>query len=63
MLIVAAETLSFTSLSTGMLSPVKALSFTALSPSITTPSTGILSPGLTINMSPTCTSSILTNIS
>ena len=46
-----------------MLSPVKALSFTALSPSITTPSTGILSPGLTINMSPTCTSSILTNTS
>ena len=46
-----------------MLSPVKALSFTALSPSITTPSTGMLSPGLTINMSPTCTSSILTNTS
>ena len=57
-LIVAADTLSPTCFSTGMLSPVRTDSLTALSPSITIPSTGILSPGLTINRSPTPTSSI-----
>ena len=49
---VAAETLSPADLSTGMLSPVSAASFTALLPSTTIPSTGIFSPGLTINISP-----------
>jgi hypothetical protein len=39
-----------------MLSPVRADSFTALLPSITTPSTGMLSPGFTTKMSPTATS-------
>ena len=56
-LMVAADTLSSGSLSTGILSPVNEDSLTALCPSITTPSTGILSPGLTINMSPFTTSS------
>ena len=50
--IVAADTISPTSLSTGMLSPVSADSFTALPPSVITPSTGILSPGLTTKISP-----------
>ena len=57
-LLVAAETLSPTFLSTGMLSPVSAASFTALEPSSTTPSTGIFSPGRTANISPFCTCSI-----
>ena len=51
-LIVAADTMSPTSLSTGMLSPVSADSFTALFPSIIQPSTGIFSPGLTTKISP-----------
>ena len=50
--VVAAETPSPASLSTGMDSPVRAASFTALLPSIMIPSTGIFSPGLTTNMSP-----------
>ena len=52
---VAADTLSPTALSTGMLSPVSADSFTALPPSITTPSTGMFSPGRTTKVSPTRT--------
>ncbi len=56
-LIVAAETLSPAFLSTGMLSPVKADSSTALSPFITIASTGILSPARTTKISPTSTDS------
>ena len=52
MFIVAAETLFPTVFSAGTLSPVSADSLTALSPSVTTPSTGMLSPGRTINISP-----------
>ena len=48
-LIVAEVTSEPDVLSTGILSPVIADSSTALSPSITIPSTGILSPGLTTN--------------
>ena len=51
-----------TVLSTGMLSPVTAASLTALLPSITIPSTGIFSPGLTINISPFFTSLTGTSI-
>ena len=36
-----------------MLSPVRAASFIAVLPSIISPSTGILSPGLTMKQSPT----------
>ena len=57
-LAVAALTLSPAALSTGMLSPVRALSFTALLPSSTTPSTGMFSPGRTTKMSPFCTCSM-----
>ena len=57
---VAADTVSFTVLSTGILSPVKADSSIAVEPSTITPSTGIFSPGLTTNKSPLFTSSILT---
>ena len=49
---VAAETASPGALSTGMLSPVRALSLTALAPSTTMPSTGMFSPGRTTNWSP-----------
>ena len=49
---VAAETRSPGALSTGMLSPVSAASFTALMPSTTTPSTGMFSPGRTTKISP-----------
>ena len=42
--------------STGMLSPVSADSSTADAPSSTTPSTGTLSPALTMSTSPGCTS-------
>ena len=59
-LMVAADTVSPTSLSTGILSPVSADSLTALLPSKITPSTGIFSPGLTTNMSPVCTWSMPT---
>ena len=62
-LTVAAETLSPAVLSTGMLSPVKADSFTALLPSKTMPSTGTFSPGRTVKMSPFLTSSIATSVS
>ena len=61
--IVAALTLSPIFLSTGIDSPVRADSFTALTPEITSPSTEILSPGLTINISPTLTSPIATSFS
>ena len=54
---VAAETVSPSPLSTGMLSPVRADSFTVLLPSTTTPSTGMFSPGRTTKMSPLCTCS------
>ena len=57
-LVVAALTWSPTSLSTGIDSPVKAASFTAVLPSIIVPSTGIFSPGLTTNISPFFTCSI-----
>ncbi len=60
---VAAETLSPACLSTGMLSPVSAASFTALVPSTTMPSTGIFSPGLTTNTSPILTCAISTSVS
>ena len=57
---VAAETASPSFLSTGMLSPVSAASFTALLPSRMTPSTGIFSPGRTTNTSPFFTCSMAT---
>ena len=60
---VAAETPSPGALSTGMLSPVRADSFTAPVPSSTTPSTGIFSPGRTTNSSPFWTWSMGTVIS
>ena len=50
-------------LSWGILSPVKEDSFIELWPSIIIPSTGIESPGLTINMSPITTSSTFIVIS
>ena len=59
-LTVAADTVSFGALSTGMLSPVRAASLTALFPSRTIPSTGIFSPGLTMKMSPFFTCSMET---
>ena len=55
---VAAETVSPSDLSTGMLSPVSADSSTAVVPSVITPSTGTFSPGRTAKMSPTAISSI-----
>ncbi len=61
--IVALETSSPGFLSTGILSPVKADSFIAVFPSRITPSTGIFSPGRTIKISPTQTSSISTSTS
>ena len=62
-LMVAAETRSPACLSTGILSPVRAASFTALFPSNTTPSTGIFSPGRTTNTSPMRTCSTGTSVS
>ena len=41
-----------------MLSPVRALSFTEVIPSVIMPSTGMLSPGLTTKMSPALTFSM-----
>ena len=55
-LMVAALTVEPGNLSTGMLSPVRAASFTEDTPSATVPSTGMLSPGRTRNRSPTFTS-------
>ena len=60
---VAPETVSPSALSTGMLSPVRAASFTALLPSTTTPSTGMFSPGRTTKMSPCRTCSTGTSVS
>ena len=60
---VPADTWSPAALSTGMLSPVRADSFTALFPSSITPSTGIFSPGRTRNTSPFCTCSTGTETS
>ena len=57
---VAALTLSPSSLSTGTDSPVRADSSTAVIPSIIIPSTGIASPGFTAKISPGFTSSIST---
>ena len=62
-LIVAALTRSPAALSTGTDSPVRAASFTALSPESTVPSTGILSPGRTVKRSPMRTSSTGTSVS
>ena len=56
--IVAAISLSPFSFCTGILSPVMALSSTLVLPSIIIPSTGMLSPGRTITISPTTTSSV-----
>ncbi|MNC65649.1 hypothetical protein D3C75_1159590 [compost metagenome] len=50
--------MSPTFFSTGKLSPVNMDSSTEVRPSITSPSTAILSPGFTITISPTTTSSI-----
>ena len=63
MFIVAALTSSPAILSAGILSPVSALSFTAVSPSIITPSTGMLSPTLTAKISPifTCSTGTVTS--
>ena len=58
LLILAPITLLPTVFSTGILSPVSIASSTAVAPSITSPSTGNFSPGLTITISPTITSSI-----
>ncbi len=55
--------MSPTALSTGILSPVNADSSTALSPFTTIPSTGMLSPGRTTNISSTTTFSALIVIS
>ena len=60
---VAADTLSPSALSTGILSPVSAASLTALVPSSTIPSTGIFSPGLTTKISPFFTWSMGTSVS
>ena len=61
---VAAETMSPFTLSTGTLSPVRAASFTAPLPSVTMPSTGMLSPGRTTKMSPffTCSMGTVTSL-
>ena len=56
-------TLSLNALSTGADSPVRAAWLTELSPSMMTPSKGIFSPGLTMIISPTSTSSGDTSIS
>ena len=56
-LIVAPKTSSPGCFSTGRLSPVSMDSSTAEAPSVTTPSTGIFSPGRTITVSPGTTSS------
>ena len=57
-LTVAADTVSPSALSTGMLSPVRADSSTEPLPESTVPSTGIFSPGRTTNTSPVCTSAM-----
>ena len=58
-----ALTVSFTLLSTGTDSPVRADSLMELSPEIITPSTGILSPGFTTKISSNFTPSILMIVS
>ena len=62
-LMVPAETVSPAALSTGRLSPVRALSLTALTPSSTRPSTGMLSPGRTTNTSSRRTSAMGISVS
>ncbi len=59
---VAADTLSPSALSTGMDSPVSADSLIAVCPSRMMPSTGIFSPGFTMKISPTATSSMPTTV-
>ena len=59
----ALMTLSPEDFSTGMLSPVRALSSTEVMPSRMTPSTGILAPGRTITVSPSFSSSTGISIS
>ena len=59
----AAATLAPGAFSTGMDSPVRALSSTEDQPSTTTPSTGTRPPGLTTMRSPTATSSTGTSTS
>ena len=54
--IVEPITVSSTFFSTGIDSPVNIDSSMAVIPLIILPSTGIFSPGLTISVSPTCTS-------
>ena len=63
-LTVAADTPSPGALSTGTLSPVRAASLTALAPSSTMPSTGMLCPGRTTKISPflTCAAGIFTSL-
>ena len=56
-------TSSPTDFDTGILSPVNIDSSTVEFPSVTTPSTGTFSPGLTRMRSPTCTSSTGTSTS
>ena len=63
LLIVPAETVSPITLSTGILSPVRADSSTAVLPSVISASTGILSPGRTTNTSPFFTLSTVTSVS
>ena len=62
LLIVAAMTLSPGCFSTGMLSPVIAASSMLVAPSMISPSTGMLCPGLTCTISPAVTSSIGTSM-
>ena len=62
-LIVPPVTLSFINLSTGMLSPEIIDSSIEEPPSVITPSTGIRSPGRTIIISPSATSSIFISVS
>ncbi len=59
----APMTLSPGCFSTGMLSPVSMDSSTEVRPSMTSPSTGIFSPGFTRRISPTSTSSMGISIS
>jgi hypothetical protein len=63
LLMVAPKTFEPACFSTGMLSPVSIDSSTEDRPSVTTPSTGTFSPGRTMTMSPTATSSTGTSTS
>jgi hypothetical protein len=63
LLIVAPTTVSPTRFATGIDSPVSIDSSTADSPSMTSPSTGILLPGRSTTISPTITSAVEISIS